>query len=223
MNRTEIEYLDFTWNPIVGCNGIGCAVSQNCWARNQAKRQKHQCKYGLCYSFTPHAHYERFTQPLKRKKPSRIGVCFMGDFYDIDISESVRARLKVIMLKASQHQFLVLTKQPQNILTGINPSNLAIGVSVNNNQDLWRLDVLRQVETTCRVVSFEPLYERLKDVDLTNIDWIIIGAQTRPTKIPEMEWIGEITSLGIINDIPVFHKNNLNLPDTIRLQEFPKW
>lgn len=23
MNRTKIEYLDFTWNPIVGCSGFG--------------------------------------------------------------------------------------------------------------------------------------------------------------------------------------------------------
>src|SRR3990170_1961058 len=81
MNRTKIEYLNFTWNPIAGCSGIGCAVRKECWARAQSKRRKWRCT--LCYVFKPHLHKERLHEPLQRKKSSRIGVTFSGDFFDI--------------------------------------------------------------------------------------------------------------------------------------------
>ncbi len=80
MNRTKIEYLDWTWNPIVDCNGVSCAVSGRCWAKGQAKRRKNDCVD--CYAFKPHYHLERLKQPLAVKKPSRIGVCFMGDLFE---------------------------------------------------------------------------------------------------------------------------------------------
>ena len=48
MNKTRIEYLDYTTNPTVGCSGVGCAVARHCWACKQAKRMKHKCS--ACYS-----------------------------------------------------------------------------------------------------------------------------------------------------------------------------
>ncbi len=64
MNKTGIEYLDYTWNPLVGCSGEGCAVREHCWAMRQAKRRKHECQD--CYDFKPHNHVERVEQPLRK-------------------------------------------------------------------------------------------------------------------------------------------------------------
>ena len=204
MNRTKIEYLDYTWNPIVGCSGLGCAVRMKCWAARQAKRKKRECS--ACYSFVPHVHWERLEQPLAVKKPSRIGVCFMGEFYDQEIPENVRASIAMRMEKASQHTYVIFTKQPQNIDDWV-PKNTWICVSVNRLSDVWRIRALinNVPKDTIKGVSFEPLYEDLSGVNLKGIDWIVIGAQTRPTLFPKYDWV-----LGLMQkQIPVFLKNNL--------------
>jgi len=221
MNKTKIEYLDYTWNPIVGCSGLGCAVRKNCWAMGQAKRKKHDCD--ACYSFVPHVHWERLEQPLTLKKPSRIGVAFMGEFYDKEISESVRASIMMRIEKASQHTFVIFTKQPQNIdVDEPIPKNVWLCVSVNREQDLWRIDALRETNACVKGVSFEPLYERV-DADLTNINWIIIGAQTRPNLQPKPEWIANLIQLARIFGAKVFMKNNLKpQPTPTLVKEFPK-
>ena len=209
MNKTKIEYLDYTWNPLVGCSGIGCAVGVNCWACHQAKRAKHRCD--LCYRFVPHVHWERFDQPLHVKTPSRIGVGFMGDFFDKEFSLSVQAGIYMRMLKARWHRFLILTKQPQNIdgeALG-NLDNLALGVTVNTKKDVWRIDVLRGIDVRCRFISFEPLYEELVDVDLKDIDWAIIGAQTKPKRLPPFMATPHLIEQLEDRKIPVFLKNNL--------------
>jgi len=221
MNKTKIEYLDYTTNPLVGCLGVGCAVSKVCWASGQAKRAKHRCP--MCYVFLPHVHYERFDDPLKVKKPSRIGYCFMSDFFDKEISEDIRRQLKEVMRKAYWHTFIVFTKQPQNIdLNEDYPSNMWIGVSVNQQKDCWRIDALRKVPISVRIVSFEPLLEHI-DADLTNIQWVIIGAQRRPNKQPHYHWVATLVSYARIFGAKVFLKNNLYpRPTTIHYQEYPK-
>jgi protein gp37 len=219
MNKTKIEYLNYTWNPIVGCSGLGCAVRKNCWASKQEKRRKHECE--ACYTFTPHVHWERLEQPFTVKKSSRIGVAFCGEFYDKEISENARASIFMRIEKAYWHTFVIFTKQPQNIdLDEPIPKNVWLCVSVNRKQDLWRIANLRETSATIKGVSFEPLYEDLSDADLDEIDWIVIGAQTRPNVYPKYDWVIALMQ----KHIPVFLKNNL-LPimATDKLcKEFPK-
>lgn len=206
-NRTKIEYLDYTWNPTAGCSGKGCAVRKVCWAYKMAKRLGRYCE--TCPSFVPHVHFDRFEEPLKVKKPSIIGTSFMGDFYDDGISNWVRKNIYMYMEKSSWHKFLVLTKQPQNIDDDV-PKNLWIGVTVNKKDDLWRIGTLRHTNVSMKVISFEPLLEKIQP-DLTDIDWIIIGGQTRPKIIPQYLWILEIIQAAKNNypQKPVFLKNNI--------------
>jgi len=219
MNRTKIEYLDFTWNPTAGCSGFGCAVGKDCWAYRIAKRNILSCE--LCRSFVPHVHFERFDEPLKRKKPARIGVSFMGEFFDEEISEWVRASIKMRMEEAYWHTFFILTKQPQNIdLDEPLPKNLWLGVSVNRKEDLWRIEQLRMTKAKVKALSFEPLYEDLGEINLKDIDWIIVGAQTHPNLQPKFEWLANIFDQTSELQIPLFTKNNLNLKRVV--QQFPK-
>jgi len=218
MNKTKIEYLDYTWSPTVGCEGIGCAVRKVCWAEAQAKRQKQRCE--LCYSFVPHVHWERFKQPLAVKKPSRIGVSFSGEFFSEQIAENVRASLYMIMEKCPQHSFIILTKQPQNVSENKPPKNVWIGVSVNTKKDLWRLSSLRDIETSVRIVSAEPLLEDLTKIDLSGIGWLIVGAQTRPYLEPKEKWVWNLILEATAKKVPIFLKNNLHHANPI--QEFPE-
>lgn len=212
MNRTKIEYLHYTWNPIVGCSRMGCAVNKRCWAAGQAVRQKQRCD--LCYSFTPHTHMERLEQPFQLKTAARIGACFMGEFFDKCISESTRAQIKMSMDKAPWHQFIVFTKQPQNIdYAETYPANMSIGVSINTLQDLWRIGQIRELWATCRIVSVEPLYEclssKLANINLEGIHLLIIGGQTRPTLLPKPTWVWDLIAQARRLEIPVFLKDNL--------------
>lgn len=220
MNKTNIEYLTHTWNPFVGCSGLDCAVRKNCWAYWQAKRAKHRCS--LCYRFIPHVHFERFNQPSKVKKPSRIGTCFMSDFFDSNFDGcGVRSQVMIEMLKNPQHTFLVPTKQPQNIdLDERYPDNMWVMVSVNRKKDLWRIDSLRYVDCKIKVISFEPIYEDLGELNLDNIDWVIVGAQTRPEVQPKFSWLASIFDATAEHQIPLFTKNNLKLDRVV--QQYPK-
>lgn len=222
LNRTKIEYLDLTWNPIVGCSGKGCAVRAHCWAKMMAKRQKHKCK--LCYEFLPHYHSERWIEPFKRKKSARIGVCFSGDLFDdhwIDTSE--QHQILVAIEKCFWHTFICLTKQPQNIPFRYFPENMWIGVTVNTKKDLWRIDELLRHHCEVHIVTAEPLYEKLDGINLQHIEWLIIGAQTRPTLLPKLEWVASLSAQADKQEIPVFLKNNLlNIPKDQSYQEFPK-
>lgn len=218
MNRTKIEYLHYTWNPIVGCNGLGCAVREKCWAMGQAKRQKHRCD--LCYQFVPHVHWNRFEQPLKVKKPSRIGTVFMGEFFSKDVSEWVRQNLYLIMEKADWHTFIIFTKQPQNIVEPL-PKNVWLAVSINRKNDLWRLQQLKSYDVSVKIVSFEPLYEAI-DCNLEGIDWIIIGAQTRPNLQPKFEWVKSLMDQADSSGCRVFLKDNLEEWQWYKCKEYPK-
>jgi protein gp37 len=219
MNATKIEYLNFTWSPLVGCSGKDCAVFAKCWARYQAKRRKHKCL--ACYNFTPHSHLERLEQPLKVKSMKRIGLCFSADIFDKAFVGSLELELVRNMVeKAWWHWFINLTKQPQNIPPKFPfPENWVQGVSVCRKDDLWRIDALRETNALWKCISFEPLYEDLGWPDLSRIDWVIIGAQTHPLKEPKSKWVGNLYLEAHENNIPVFIKNNLKGWD---VKEYPE-
>jgi protein gp37 len=219
MNPTKIEYLDFTWNPMVGCSGRNCAVYAKCWAKGQAKRQMHNCQ--LCYEFKPHTHFERLKQPLQVLKHSRVGVCFSADFWDDGFSIQERKQVFSTAIEAKQHWFFNLTKQPQNIPTElVFPSNWIQGVSVNKLEDLWRIARLQDTLAPFKAISFEPIFEDIgsEDINLKGISWVILGGQTRPKKMPEFDWVQNLIDCATFSSpqVPVFMKNNLNPYDSLK-------
>jgi protein gp37 len=216
MNATKIEYLNFTWSPLCGCSGKDCAVVAKCWAKYQAKRRLHKCQD--CYDFKPHTHFERLRQPLQVKSSKRIGVCFSADMWDSGFNSFDRETVMHYAALAPQHWFINLTKQPQNIPEWqLFPGNWIQGVSVCTRKDLWKIDTLRLTSAKTKVISFEPLYEDLGEIDLTNIDWIIIGAQTHPLLSPATDWVSTLAANA--SGIPVFIKNNIKILNF--LKEYP--
>jgi len=221
MNRTEIEWTQFTWNYVVGCTGEGCAVRDICYARAQAKRQKHRCD--LCYSFRPHVHRERLTEPLHRKTPSLIFAVSMGD--PLAVEDLMTCQMFTIIMRAHWHTFQILTKQAQRLPAfQPYPGNVWVGVTVNRHDDVWRLRCLRNIRAAVRFASLEPLYGAI-DYDLSWLDWIIIGAQTRPEEQPKPKWVEGILKRARGRDPldprnpRVFMKSNLRYEP--KIQAFP--
>ncbi len=212
MNATGIEYLNFTWSPLVGCSGLGCAVFNNCWAKYMKKRNLNGCQQ--CTNFQPHSHLERLDQPSKTNKPSLIGACYSADFWDNSFKEEDRTKVLMAASFASSskgHWFINLTKQTQNIPRNYTfPKNWIQGASICTEQDLYRINDLLKSRAEHLALSIEPLYQALPTLDLKDIDWVIIGGQTKPTKLPSKEWVDEILEQADGRGIPVFIKNNMD-------------
>lgn len=218
MNATKIEYLHFTWSPLVGCSGKDCAVYAHCFAKKFKKRNLLKCPE--CYAFKPHTHFERLGQPLTTKIPRRIGVCFSADFWDEGFTIQDRKQVFSTVIEAKQHWFINLTKQPQNIPSSFAfPKNWVQGVSVNRREDVDRIGLLKKTEAPLKIISFEPLYEDLGTLDLEGIDWVIIGAQTHPLVLPEMSDLANVICAARIFKIPIFIKNNI---PCFNAKQYPK-
>ncbi len=179
LSKSDIEYLDFVWNFYTGCDhwrsGV-CPVGEKCWAKGMAHR------FGR--SFEPTLHPERLLDPLKRKTPARIGVCFTGDLFgdwveplqeiptqksvlspDVWLTRKLRDIVFDVVLDCPQHQFLFLTKAPWNIQKwGKFPGNAWAGASVCNQETLRHglYTGLNRVDAKHKWLSIEPLMEQLK-------------------------------------------------------------
>ena len=58
---------------------------------------------------------------------------------------------------------------------------------------VYRIDEVRDVPAAIRFISFEPLIRSVGPVDLTGIDWAIVGGESGPRARPIQElWIDEI-------------------------------
>jgi protein gp37 len=115
-DQTGIDYLDAAWNPIHGCRpGLPCWG--HCWARRMAKRLQGAGVKGYERGFAPTFDATRLTQPLRWKKPRRIGVNFMGDTWAKGITDEQIAAIFGVMAACRQHTFVLTTKQAQRMET----------------------------------------------------------------------------------------------------------
>ncbi len=225
MNRTKIEYADFTWNPVTGCLH-GCPY---CYARRFAERGLGEYgKHPKGERFAPRFHPERLDEPQKRKKPSRIFVCSMADLFGDWIDTGTLEEVLQASADASWHTYLWLTKNPECLPIITWQQNDWVGVSVPSNEQLESaLCSLSRCNASgrgpaVRFISFEPLLGpiTLPDEAAEVLDWIIIGAQTGPGAGPvNIEWISDIQRWGAGHEIPVFIKNNCGWWS--RYQEYP--
>ena len=168
MNKTNIEYLDYTWNPIaMRCTPVsdGC---RNCWHLTMAKRLAknplicldRRLAYG---NGAPQLIHKELQAPLHLRKPARIGVQFMGDLFHENIDSYWHVEIMQIIRKCPQHIFLFLTKRP-SIMKDIlfhwflpNLSNLWLGVSISNQPDADKnIPILLQMPAAHYFISHEP-------------------------------------------------------------------
>jgi protein gp37 len=172
-------------------------------------------------AYEPTFHPERLLEPYKLKLPCMIFTGSMCDLFGPWLPDNWIGEVLFTIGNNPKHTFQVLTKCAQNLMKWQKffPPNLYIGVSVTEQKDVERIFYLRMVDATVRFVSFEPMLGSI-DVNLDNLDWIIIGGQTCPTRIPEKEWVQPLIDQARRLGIPIFLKENLHWSE--KIQEFPK-
>lgn len=193
MKTTKIEWTDKTWNPITGCTkkSAGCT---NCYAEVMAKRLQAmgQPKYASGFNLT--LHESALSEPLQWKKPHTIFVCSMSDLFHEEVPFYFIDKIIDVINKTPQHRYQILTKRAERMheyfSTREIPMNAWLGVTVDVARSKERIDYLRNLAAGIKFLSCEPLLEDLGEMDLTGIDWVIVGGESgvkaRPMK---QEWV----------------------------------
>jgi protein gp37 len=123
----------------------------------------------------------------------------MSDLFQDGISDEFIERVWDIMQSAHWHVYQILTKRPERMLDVVTRldlpwlENVWLGTSVESAKYAHRIDTLRQVPAAVRFISFEPLIGSIGRVDLTDIDWAIVGGESGPGARPmDVDWIDDI-------------------------------
>jgi len=198
MNKTKIEWAEYSWNPVIGCKH-GCWY---CYARKWAKRSGQ--------SFEPSWREKQYRKPYKIKEPSKIFVCSLADLFgDWVPKEWIEKVLKVVK-DNPQHIFQFLTKNAERYLEFDFPKNCWLGLTIDKYGGTtdWLTSGLHYLKKkpNYKFVSFEPLLSDMSGLDLSGIDLVIVGAMTGNGKknvVPQKEWIDNIKHPNI------FYKDNI--------------
>ncbi|MFZ4464265.1 MAG: DUF5131 family protein [Bacteroidales bacterium] len=198
MATTKIEWTENTWNPITGCTKIslGCKF---CYAEVMTRRLKAmgQEKYKNGFALTLHP--DTLNEPYTWKRPKLVFVNSMSDMFHQNIPVEYIQKVFKVIKENPQHTFQVLTKRADLLRYYDSegwlewPHNLWMGVTVENAELMHRIDCLRKTGARVKFLSCEPLLSPLPDMDLSNIDWVIVGGESGRTPRPmKEEWALDI-------------------------------
>lgn len=217
MSYTGIEYGDQSWNITSGCSKIsrGC---DNCWAKKMSKRLRGRFGYPEKRPFDPTFHENRLREPYSwRKKRNCVLVSFMGDLFHPSINIKHVCSVLEVIAECTDHTFMILTKRPERWRDIMHYSgryidggsafnmtmkakgylpNLWIGVSIEENKQIHRLDELLKIRAAGRFISAEPLIGPLdlSDGKLAGIDLVIVGGESggKHSRPMHPQWVSDI-------------------------------
>ncbi len=221
-DRTRIEWADASFNPITGCTGVspGCA---HCYARTFAERFRgvkgHPFERGFDFQLWP----DRLELPLRWRKPRRVFVCSMSDLFHAKVPTAFIDQVFATIQRAHWHQFQVLTKRPRRMAAYVrrleggqgrlaeSHPNAWLGATVEDQQHVWRAEVVAGLPARVRFVSAEPL---LGPLDLRpllvpdrGINWVIVGGESGPGARPmQAEWVRDLRDQCLAASVPLLFK-----------------
>jgi protein gp37 len=209
-NSSHIEWTDATWNPITGCSKIspGCKF---CYAERLAHRLQamgqENYRNGFEVTLQPHM----LEHPLRWRRPRRVFVNSMSDLFHADVPTAYIKQVFDVMRRASWHQFQVLTKRSERLLELDSvlkwQTQIWMGVSLENEDYLFRVDHLRKTRAKIKFLSIEPILGSLRKLNLCGIDWVIVGGESGPGARPvDPEWVREIRGRCVAAGVPFFFK-----------------
>jgi protein gp37 len=211
---STIEWTDATWNPVSGCTKIsaGCDF---CYAERLAERFRgvpgHPFERGFELTLKP----DRILQPFQWRRSRRVFVNSMSDLFHKSVPVTFIDMVFDTMEKADWHTYQVLTKRSSILVRYLRrrygamkaPPHIWLGVSIEDERNLSRLEHLKSAQANVKFVSFEPLLASVGRVDLTGIHWAIVGGESGPRARPmDGQWALEIRDQCLRDGVAFFFK-----------------
>jgi len=214
-SQSKIEWTDATWNPVRGCTKIspGCKF---CYAEVFAERFRGVPGHPYEQGFDPRLAPEKLFEPLQWKTPRMIFVNSMSDLFHRSVPDAYIGAVAKVMHLAQWHVFQVLTKRADRMVECFSQAlreygadtHIWWGVSVEDRKHgLPRIGILREAPVAMRFLSIEPLLEDLGQIDLSGIDWVIVGGESgRRARPMNAEWVRSIRRQCLNANVPFFFK-----------------
>jgi protein gp37 len=209
-SKSTIEWTDMTWNPVTGCTKIspGC---KNCYAHRMARRLHAMGQARYRNNFDVTLHPDLLEQPLRWQQPRKIFVNSMSDLFHTDVPLDFIQAVFDIMGKAYWHTFQILTKRSERL--GELAADIAwhknvwMGVSVENQLYVHRIEHLRKVRAAVRFLSVEPLLGPIPRLPLHGVGWVIVGGESGPgARSIDPQWVRTIRDRCVAQGVPFFFK-----------------
>lgn len=211
MAESKIEWTESTWNPVTGCTKIseGC---RHCYAERMALRLQAMGVKNYADGFQVRCHENAITLPLSWKKPRVIFVNSMSDLFHDEIPVTFLKKVFDVMNATPQHTYQILTKRAERlrqIASTVNlkwTDNIWMGVTVENQDHVQRIECLSQVPAVTRFISMEPLLGPIH-ANLDEIDWVIVGGESGPGARPmKKEWVTDLRDQCVSQGVRFFFK-----------------
>ncbi len=199
-----------TWNPVTGCTKVsrGC---KHCYAERMARRLEAMGSDRYRNGFKVTLHPDLLDVPRGWRQPRVVFVNSMSDLFHGDIPLAYIQRVFATMRDCPHHTFQVLTKRSERLAELAThlpwPSNVWMGVSVEDARVLGRVRDLQRVPAAVRFLSLEPLIGPLDALPLEGIHWAIVGGESGPKARPmRKEWVTSIFRQCRAARVPFFFK-----------------
>ena len=208
MNTTSIEWTSKTWNPTTGCDKIS-AGCKNCYASVMARRLNAMNNPRYLNGFELTLHPDKINEPREWKKGHVIFVNSMSDLFHENVPLEFIQSVFRTMKETPQHTYQVLTKRSSR-LAELNSflewtPNIWMGVSVEDNRVISRIDELRKTDSHVKFISCEPLLGPLSNLNLTGINWVIVGGEFgRKARPMSQVWVEDLQNQCQQNNVAFF-------------------
>lgn len=210
MATSSIEWTEMTWNPTTGCSKVsqGCKF---CYAEVMSKRLHAMGIEKYKDNFKVRIHPDALNVPYTWKKSKIVFVNSMSDLFHPEVPFYFIEEVFRVMRENTQHIFQVLTKRSERLLELSHElqwsENIWMGVSVENQKVISRIDDLRNTGASIKFLSLEPLLGPLPEMDLSNIDWVIVGGESGHKPRPMREsWVVDIQKQCDTHNVAFFFK-----------------
>jgi protein gp37 len=211
---TKISWCDFTLNVVIGCSRVSAGCG-NCFAE-VLSRKNDWTPRDLPWTAKNAPSVVRtvpkkLAEPPKNPQPSRYFLCSLGDLFHDLVPDAFLEHVFRMMQACPWHRFLLLTKRIERASAWPGPwlPHIWLGTSIEDRSVLHRLETLRASAGQVKFVSFEPLLEALGPLDLSNINWCIVGGESgRDFRPMNHAWAREIRDVCLVHNIPFFFKQS---------------
>ncbi|QDV11499.1 Phage protein Gp37/Gp68 [Rosistilla oblonga] len=184
MSDTRISWVDYTWNPWIGCSKVSQGCSR-CYIETPLRNQGREPFQGPIRCTDTWRNPERWNQnALQLQSCKRVLVGTMSDFFH-EGADEWRAEAWETIHRCQALDWFILTKRPECVRErlpanwGEGYPNVWLGVTVERQSCVGRIDTIWDNLAANYFVVAEPLLGTVTFGDrIDKVDWVIAGCES---------------------------------------------